>query len=142
VPQININLNPTCGTILAYFLITPYRNTVSPKPVEFYQCKPYLYVWYWIMSIYMLGWWYILVVIDRQHYDSRGFESFLQDKCSSLNDTLNPSKCMCIPPQRLFDFAFLSSYHLHRLLWSLVRIKVAYLHHVMLLSQKPDHRRD
>jgi hypothetical protein len=34
--------------------------------MEFYQRKPYLYVWYWIMSISMLGWWYILVVIDRQ----------------------------------------------------------------------------
>jgi hypothetical protein len=43
---------------------------------------------------------------------------------------------------KAFDFAFLLSYHLYRLLWSLVWIKVAYLHHVILLSQKLDHRKN
>jgi hypothetical protein len=49
--------------------------------------------------------------------------------------------CMFSSPKD-FDFAFLLSYHLIRLMRSLVGIKVAYLYHVMLLSKKSDHRRD
>ena len=43
VPQINIDFNLICGSIFAYFLITPCRNTVSTNSVEFCQYKPYLY---------------------------------------------------------------------------------------------------
>jgi hypothetical protein len=43
---------------------------------------------------------------------------------------------------KAFDFAFLLSYHLKVLCGARVSVKVAYLYHVMLLSQKPDHRRD
>jgi hypothetical protein len=44
----------------------PLRNTDSPKLMEFYQYKPYSYVWCWFMSISMFSCWFILVVIDHQ----------------------------------------------------------------------------
>jgi hypothetical protein len=94
----------------------------------------------WVVAR-QIRWIDMLIFCSFDWLSFQRFWKFLQDKYSSSNDTLNRSKCMCISHQRLFDFVFLSSYHLYRLLWSLIRIKVAYLYHVMLLSQKSDHRR-
>jgi hypothetical protein len=38
--------------------------------MEFYQCKPYSYVWSRFVSISMFSCQFILVVIDRQHHDT------------------------------------------------------------------------
>jgi hypothetical protein len=82
---------------------------------------PLLFCCLWsFLAFSSLGW--LQDRIDEQTYlsfvllidcHSGGFESFLQDKCSSSNDTLDRSKCMFIPHQRCLSFILPAS----MLLW-------------------------